>query len=74
MDGCPSYRHLAYCTTELSTLVPVTMGTPTPFAAAGFDEGDKLSGRGYAEIVDGKLHDYLHIHLGDDSGFRAVTQ
>ncbi|MDH3460920.1 MAG: hypothetical protein OEM00_08070 [Burkholderiaceae bacterium] len=50
------------------------MGTPTPFAAAGFDEGDKLSGRGYAEIVDGKLHDYLHIHLGDDSGFRAVTQ
>jgi hypothetical protein len=50
---------------------------PTPridFTWQGFDEGDELTGRGHAEIVDGELHGRLYIHFGDDSAFRAVKQ
>jgi hypothetical protein len=44
------------------------------FTWHGFDEGDELTGRGHAEIVDGELRGRLYIHLGDDSAFRAVKQ
>lgn len=44
------------------------------FTWHGFDEGDELTGRGHAEIVDGDLQGRLYIHLGDDSAFRAVRQ
>lgn len=44
------------------------------FTWHGFDEGDELTGRGYAEIVNGDLQGHLYIHLGDDSAFRAVRQ
>jgi len=44
------------------------------FTWHGFDEGDELSGRGYAEIVEDELRGHIHIHLGDDSAFRAVKQ
>ena len=44
------------------------------FTWHGFDEGDELTGRGQAEIVDGELHGHLYIHLGDDSAFRAVRE
>jgi hypothetical protein len=42
------------------------------FSWEGTDEGDQVSGRGWAAIQDdGLLHGHLHFHLGDDSGFRA---
>lgn len=44
------------------------------FTWHGFDEGDELTGRGHAEIVDSELQGHLHFHLGDDSAFRAVRQ
>jgi hypothetical protein len=44
------------------------------FTWHGFDEGDELTGRGHAEIMDGELHGHLYIHLGDDSAFRATRQ
>jgi hypothetical protein len=44
------------------------------FTWQGFDEGDELTGRGHAEIVNGELHGHLYIHFGEDSGFRAVMQ
>jgi hypothetical protein len=44
------------------------------FTWHGFDEGTELTGRGYAEIVDGKLNGHLYIHLGDNSAFQAVRQ
>jgi len=44
------------------------------FTWYGFDEGDELTGRGYAEVVDGELNGHLYIHLGDESAFRAVRQ
>lgn len=44
------------------------------FTWHGFDEGDELTGRGHADIVDGELRGHLYIHLGDDSAFRAIKQ
>lgn len=44
------------------------------FTWHGFDEGDELTGRGHAEIVDCELQGHLYIHLGDDSAFRAVRR
>lgn len=44
------------------------------FTWHGFDEGDQLTGRGSAELVDGELNGHLYIHLGDDSAFQAVKQ
>lgn len=44
------------------------------FTWHGFDEGDELTGRGHAEIVDDELRGHIYIHLGDDSAFRAVKQ
>jgi hypothetical protein len=42
------------------------------FSLGGSDEGDQISGRGWA-ILDGeRLRGHLFIHQGDDSGFTAV--
>jgi hypothetical protein len=39
----------------------------------GNDEGDQVSGRGWATLADdGTLEGHLFIHQGDDSGFRAA--
>ena len=44
------------------------------FTWDGTDEGDQVCGRGWAVVEpDGSLRGHLFIHLGDDSGFRAVT-
>jgi hypothetical protein len=43
------------------------------FSWQGDDEGDEVSGRGWAELADdGSLQGHLYFHLGDDSGFRAM--
>jgi len=43
------------------------------FSWVGTDEGDHVSGRGWARgEADGSLHGHLFIHDGDDSGFVAV--
>jgi hypothetical protein len=42
------------------------------FTWAGFDEGDEVSGRGWAMLAeDGSLRGHLFFHLGDDSGYHA---
>jgi hypothetical protein len=42
------------------------------FSFEGSDEGDQISGRGWA-ILDGEqLRGHLFIHHGDDSGFTAA--
>lgn len=43
------------------------------FSWDGDDEGDQVSGRGWASLGDdGTLEGHLFIHMGEDSGFRAV--
>lgn len=42
------------------------------FTWEGSDEGDQVSGRGWAVLVDGDtIEGHLFFHLGDDSSFRA---
>ncbi|MET8757762.1 hypothetical protein [Lentzea sp. NPDC004782] len=42
------------------------------FSWEGHDEGDQVSGRGWAALADdGSLAGHLFFHLGDDSGFQA---
>lgn len=42
------------------------------FSWEGDDEGDPVSGRGWAKVDDGQLVGRVFFHLGDDSAFRAV--
>jgi len=43
------------------------------FTWDGVDEGDQVSGRGWAALVDDEaVEGHLFLHLGDDSSFRAV--
>ncbi|GAA0913414.1 hypothetical protein Vau01_052340 [Virgisporangium aurantiacum] len=43
------------------------------FTWEGSDEGDQVSGRGWAALTDdGSLDGRIVFHLGDDSGFHAV--
>jgi hypothetical protein len=42
------------------------------FSWQGSDEGDDVSGRGWAALnPDGTLEGHIYIHLGGDSAFRA---
>ena len=41
------------------------------FSFEGFDEGDEVSGRGWAELSSEKLTGRITFHLGDESGFVA---
>lgn len=42
------------------------------FSWEGVDEGDQVSGRGWAVLVDDDtIEGHLFFHLGDDSTFRA---
>jgi hypothetical protein len=41
----------------------------------GNDEGDAVSGRGWAQLeADGSLRGHTYFHNGDDSGFLATRQ
>jgi hypothetical protein len=43
------------------------------FTWEGVDEGDQVSGRGWASLVDDEMIEgHLFFHLGDDSSFRAM--
>ena len=59
---------------QMDCKIDKRQGQRIEFTWHGFDEGDELTGRGHAEIVDGELHGHLYIHLGDDSAFRAVRE
>jgi hypothetical protein len=48
-----------------------TKGNRLDFTFDGFDEGDEVSGRGWAELDGGKLTGRIAFHLGDESGFEA---
>ena len=43
------------------------------FSWEGDDAGDPAHGRGWATLTnDGSVHGRVYLHMGDDSGFRAV--
>lgn len=41
------------------------------FSWEGFDEGDPVTGRGWALLDGDMLNGHLYFHMGDDSGFVA---
>jgi hypothetical protein len=41
------------------------------FSFDGTDEGDRISGRGWAVLRDNELQGRLFVHFGDDSAFTA---
>jgi hypothetical protein len=41
------------------------------FTFDGIDEGDRVSGRGWAELTGDELHGRIFFHQGDDSAFTA---
>lgn len=46
-------------------------GKRVDFSFEGFDEGDEVSGEGWAELSGGKLSGRIAFDLGDKSGFVA---
>ena len=42
------------------------------FTFSGFDEGDEVSGRGWAKAEGKKLTGRIIFHQGDESGFEAA--
>ena len=42
------------------------------FTFAGFDEGDEVTGRGWAKRQGARLTGRIIFHQGDESGFAAV--
>jgi hypothetical protein len=42
------------------------------FTWEGTDDGDQVSGRGWATLIDdARIEGHVFVHLGDDSSFRA---
>jgi len=44
------------------------------FSFEGNDEGDPVSGRGWALVDGGEMTGHIFFHLGDDSEFKAKRQ
>ncbi len=42
------------------------------FSFEGFDEGNKVSGRGWAKMGQGRINGHVYFHMGDDSSFVAL--
>lgn len=44
------------------------------FSWSGFDENDPMTGRGWLQIIGDQAEGRIFMHLGDDSGLKAVRQ
>ena len=44
------------------------------FTFSGFDEGDEVTGRGWAKAHDAGLTGRIAFHHGDESGFEAAKE
>ena len=42
------------------------------FTFQGFDEGDPISGRGWATVSGAEMSGHIYFHQGEESGFTAV--
>lgn len=70
-DGLGAVRFLAI-EAGLDYRVVQRDGQPgIEFSFDGSDEGDRISGRGWAMLEGDALHGRIFIHHGDDSGFTA---
>lgn len=44
------------------------------FTFSGFDEGDEVTGRGWAKAEGTRLRGRLFFHQGDESGYEAAKE
>ena len=44
------------------------------FSFAGWDEGEEISGRGWAEILENKMTGWFGFNMGDDTTFKAIRK
>ena len=73
-DGCGSVRFVAVEGFIDARHVDLDGCPAVELSWDGYDEGDQVSGRGWARLdEDGSLRGHLFIHSGDESGFRAVA-
>jgi hypothetical protein len=73
-DGRGSFRFIAVDGSIDARHLDLDGRPAVEFTWDGFDEGDHVSGRGWARVEgDGSLRGHLFIHYGDDSGFHAVA-
>ena len=68
-DGCGEL-HFVAVDVNLDWRVGATANW-VDFAFEGFDDGDEVSGSGWAELTGTKLTGRIAFHLGDESGFVA---
>jgi hypothetical protein len=68
-DGCGEL-HFGAVDVSLDWRMDAT-GNRVDFSSEGFDEGDEVSGSGWAGLNSGKLTGSIAFHLGDESGFVA---
>ena len=70
-DGVGTMRFIAV-DVGLDYRVVQRDGQPTiEFSFDGIDEGDRISGRGWALLRGDELHGRIFFHHGDDSAFTA---
>lgn len=71
-DGLGQFRFIAV-EGDIDWKSTTTDADRIEFSWTGNDEGDPVSGRGFATVDDvGELVGHLYFHHGDDSEFRAV--
>lgn len=44
------------------------------FSFAGWDEGEEISGRGWAEISGNSMFGWIGFHMGDETTFTALRK
>jgi len=44
------------------------------FSFAGWDEGEDISGRGWAEISGNSMSGWIGFHMGDETTFKALRK
>jgi hypothetical protein len=71
-DRMGTFRFVAVTGSMDCRLVQTDGLSRVEFSWEGDDDGDEVSGRGWAEAApDGSVHGHIYFHMGDDSGFRA---
>ena len=70
-DGLGALRLLAMEADLDYRIVERDGRTAVEFSFDGSDEGDRISGRGWAILQGERLRGRLFLHRGDDSGFTA---
>ncbi|MGH9126046.1 MAG: hypothetical protein ACRDZ8_15165 [Acidimicrobiales bacterium] len=76
-DGVRSGRFGFIAVTGRMDCRPTTIeGRPgVEFSFQGLDEGDEVTGRGWAALIEEvTMTGHIYFHMGDDSGFRAVRE